>query len=54
MSNANLKNENPSLLKTTKDDGIKELNYKTEKHDLETILMSLKFDNNNYKKSIKV
>ena len=40
-----LKNE-PELLKIkTKDDQLKELHYKTEKHDHENILKSPKFDN---------
>ena len=34
MAYPSLKNEDPSLLKlTTKDDEVKELNCKTEKHD---------------------
>ena len=42
----NLKNEDPTLLKTTtKDDQLKELQYKTEKHDHEKVLKSLKIDN---------
>ena len=45
-----LKNE-PELLKIkTKDDQLKELQYKTEKHDYENILKSLKVDNDYYKK----
>ena len=41
----------PELLKTiTKDDEIKHLEYKTEKHDHENILRSLKIDIDNYKK----
>ena len=44
-----LKNE-PELLKTkTKDDHLKELQYKTEKHDNEIILKSPKIDNDYYK-----
>ena len=44
-----LKNEDPTLLKiTTKDDEIKELKYRTEKHDYENILKSLKADNEKY------
>ena len=42
------------LLKvTTKDDEIKELKYKTEKHDHENILKSLKIDSDYYKKKYK-
>ena len=49
-----LKNEDPTLLKiTTKDDEIKTLRYKTEKHDLENILQPLKNDNESYKKNYK-
>ena len=48
-----LKNE-PELLKIkTRDDGIKNLKYQTEKHDYENILKSLKVDNENYKKKNK-
>ena len=48
-----LKNE-PELLKIkTKDDHLKELQYKTEKHDFENILKSLKNDNESYKKKYK-
>ena len=48
-----LKNE-PELLKIkTKDDQLKELQYKTEKHDHEIILKSLKIDNEYYKKKYK-
>ena len=48
-----LKNE-PELLKIkTKDDQLKELQYKTEKHDHENILKSLKADNEYYKKKYK-
>ena len=46
-----LKNE-PELLKIkTKDIQLKELQYKTEKHDHENILKSLKTDNEYYKKN---
>ena len=46
MSNPNLKNEDQILLKTTsKDDEIKKLKYKTEKHDRKNILKILKIDN---------
>ena len=48
-----LKNE-PELLKIkTKDEQLKELQYKTEKHDHENILKSLKNDNEYYKKKYK-
>ena len=48
-----LKNE-PELLKIkTKDDQLKELQYRTEKHDYENILKSLKADNEKYKKIYK-
>ena len=48
-----LKNE-PELLKIkTKDDQLKELQYKTEKHDHENILKSLKADNESIKKKYK-
>ena len=41
----------PELLKIKlKDDQLKELQYKTEKHDFENILKSLKNDNESYKK----
>ena len=41
----------PSLLKVkTKDDEIKDLKYKAEKHDYENILKSLEIDNDYYKK----
>ena len=50
----NLKNEDPTLLKiTTKDDENKELKYRTEKHDHENILKSLKSDSESYKKKYK-
>ena len=50
----NLKNEDPTLLKiTTKDDEIKELKYRTEKHDHENILKSLKSDSESYNKKYK-
>ena len=49
-----LENDEPSLLKvTTKDDEIKELKYKTEKHDHENILKSLKIDSEYYRKKYK-
>ena len=44
----------PSLLKVkTKDDEIKDLKYKTEKHDYENILKNLEIDNDYYKKKYK-
>ena len=47
-------NNDPDLLKIeTKDDEIKDLKYKSEKHDHENILKSLKTDNENYKKKYK-
>ena len=46
MAEPNLKNENPSLLKiTTKDDEIRELKNRTEKHDKENNLNSFTIDN---------
>ena len=48
-----LKSE-PELLKIkTKDDQLKELRYRTEKHDFENILKSLKNDNESYKKKYR-
>ena len=42
-------NNDPELLKIkTKVDDIKDLNYKSEKHDHENILKSLKIDNEYY------
>ena len=50
----NLKTDDVELLKIkTKDDQLKELQYKTEKHDIENILKSLKSDNEYYKKKYK-
>ena len=48
----NESSEDPSLLKiTTKDDEIKKkTKYKTEKHDHESILQSLKIDKEHSKK----
>ena len=47
-------NNDPELLKIkTKGDQLKELHYKTEKHDHEDILKSLKVDNDYYKKKYK-
>ena len=49
-----LKTDDVELLKIkTKDDEIKELKYRTEKHDHENILKSLKADNEKYKKLYK-
>ena len=54
MTYPNLKTDDVELLKTkTKDDQLKELQYKTEKHDHENILKSLKVDNEYYKKNYK-
>ena len=51
----NLKTDDVELLKIkTKDDQLKELQYRTEKHDHENILKSLKIDNENYKKKYKI
>ena len=50
----NLKTDDVELLKIkTKDDQLKELQYKTEKHDHENILKSLKADNESIKKKYK-
>ena len=50
----NLKSEYVEVLKIkTRDDGIKNLKYQTEKHDYENILKSLKVDNDYYKKKYK-
>ena len=50
----NLKTVDVELLKIkTKDDQLKELHYKTEQHDHENILKSLKIDNEFYKKKYK-
>ena len=48
-----LKNDVELLKIKTKDDQLKELQYKTEKHDFENILKSLKSDNEYYKKKYK-
>ena len=48
-----LKNDVELLKIKTKDDQLKELQYKTEKHDHENILKSLKNDNEYYKKKYK-
>ena len=48
-----LKSDNIELLKLkTKGDMLRELQYKTEKHDHENILKSLKSDSESYKKYI--
>ena len=47
-----LKNE-PELLKKTKDDQLKEVQYRQEKYDHENILKSLKVDNEYYRKKYK-
>ena len=50
----NLNESEATLLKLkTRDDEIKNLKYKAEKHDHEKILKSLKFDNEYYKKKKK-
>ena len=50
----NLKTDEVELLEVkTKDDQLKELQYKTEKHDHEIILKSLKIDNGYYRKKYK-
>ena len=47
----NLKTDDVELLKIKlKDDQLKELQYKTEKHDHENIIKSFKIDNEYYKK----
>ena len=47
-------NNEPELLKIkTRDDENKNLKYQTEKHDHESILNSLKSDNESYKKKYK-
>ena len=53
MTYPNLNNE-PKLLKIkTLDDEIKNPRHQTEKHDFESILKSLKTDNQSYKKKNK-
>ena len=50
----NLKTDDVELLKIkSKDDQLKELQHKTEKHDHENILKLLKSDNESYKKKYK-
>ena len=47
-------NNEPELIGIkTKDDEIKDLKYKTEKHDFENIVKSLKIENDYYKKNYK-
>ena len=48
-----LKNDVELLKIKTKDDQLKELQYKLEKHDHENILKSLKIDNEYYRKKYK-
>ena len=48
-----LNNETDLLKIKTRDDEIKSLKYRTERHDHENILKSLKVDNDYYKKNIK-
>ena len=48
-----LRNDVELLKIKTKDDQLKELHYKTEKHNHENILKSLKVDNEFYKKKYK-
>ena len=50
----NLKTDDVEFLKIkTKYDQLKEFQYKTEKHDYENILKSLKSDSESYKKKYK-
>ena len=51
--NKNIINEPEILRIKTKDDEIRDLKYKTEKHDYENLLKSLKIDNEYYKKKYK-
>ena len=54
MSTNTILNNHAELLKIKrKDDQLKEIQYKTEKHDHENILKSLKIDNEFYKKKNK-
>ena len=46
--NINVNNEPEVLRIKTKDDEIKDLKSRTEKHDYENILKPLKIDNENY------
>ena len=47
----NIRPELPKM--KTKDEEIKDLKYRSKKHDHEKILKSLKFDNENFKKKYK-
>ena len=49
MAYADLKIDTELLKIKTKDDQLKELQYKTKKQDYENVLESLKIDNENYK-----
>ena len=49
----NLNNDVELLKIKTKDDQLRELQYKTERHDYENILKSLKSDNEYHKKKYK-
>ena len=49
----NINIESELLKHKTRDDEIRNLNYQTEKHDLENILKSLEIDNEYYKKKYK-
>ena len=52
MTYPNFKTDDVELSKIkTKDDQLKELQYKTEKQDFENIMKSLKNDNGKYKKN---
>ena len=54
MAYPNLNNQ-PELLKIKiGDDEIKKLKNQTEKHDHENIIKSLKIDNEDFKKNVKV
>ena len=53
MAYPNLNNEAEFSKIKTKDDKLKELQYKTKKHDHENILKCLKCDNEYYKKKFK-
>ena len=53
MASPNLNNEADFLKIKTKDDKLKELQYKTKTHDHENILKSPKCDNEYYKKKYK-
>ena len=55
MTTYSNKNNEPELLKIkTKEDEISDLKYRTEKHDYENILKSLKIDNEYYKSNRKI